>query len=132
VRTFAGFAPLLAGGADPAVRGALLDRLCSADFLGHPDLRWPILPSTSPAERSFEPRNYWRGPTWPVVNWLLWRALARDGEADSARRLRHACLDQIRASGFFEYFEPFSGAPLGSDDQSWTAAVVLDWLAAAD
>jgi len=30
---------------------------------------------------------------------------------------------------FAEYFEPFSGEPLGSLDQSWTAAVALDWLA---
>ncbi|HEY3507245.1 MAG TPA: hypothetical protein VGN37_31185 [Actinocatenispora sp.] len=128
VRTFAGFAPLLAGDADRA----LLDRLDSADFLGHPGLRWPILPSTSPADPAFDRRNYWRGPTWPVVNWLLWRALLAAGETAAADRLRHACLDQIRASGHYEYFDPFSGAPLGSDDQSWTAAVVLDWLAATD
>jgi hypothetical protein len=31
---------------------------------------------------------------------------------------------------FAEYFEPFTGEPPGSSEQSWTAAVVLDWLAA--
>ena len=31
--------------------------------------------------------------------------------------------------GFGEYFEPFTGDLLGSDNQSWTAAVALDWLA---
>jgi hypothetical protein len=30
--------------------------------------------------------------------------------------------------GCAEYIEPFSGRPLGSDAQSWTAAVALDWL----
>jgi hypothetical protein len=30
---------------------------------------------------------------------------------------------------FAEYFEPFTGEPLGSLDQSWTAAVALDLLA---
>jgi glucosylglycerate hydrolase len=30
---------------------------------------------------------------------------------------------------FGEYYEPFTGEALGSDDQSWTAAVALDWLA---
>jgi glucosylglycerate hydrolase len=29
---------------------------------------------------------------------------------------------------FAEYFDPFTGKPLGSPQQSWTAAVVLDWL----
>ncbi len=38
-------------------------------------------------------------------------------------------LEQIAVGGFGEYFEPFTGDLLGSDDQSWTAAVVLDWLA---
>jgi hypothetical protein len=28
-----------------------------------------------------------------------------------------------------EYFEPFTGAPLGSPQPSWTAAVTLDWSA---
>ena len=31
--------------------------------------------------------------------------------------------------GFGEYFEPFTGELLGSDNQSWTAAVALDRLA---
>jgi hypothetical protein len=32
-------------------------------------------------------------------------------------------------SQFAEYLEPYTGEPLGSMDQSWTAAVALDWLA---
>src|ERR1051325_5752 len=28
-----------------------------------------------------------------------------------------------------EYFDPFTGEPLGSREQSWTAAVTIDWLA---
>jgi glucosylglycerate hydrolase len=35
---------------------------------------------------------------------------------------------QIAEVGFAEYVEPFTGEPLGSLDQSWTAAVALDWL----
>nr|MBA2518643.1 hypothetical protein [Chloroflexia bacterium] len=43
--------------------------------------------------------------------------------------LRAAALDQLAAIDFAEYVEPFTGEPLGSLDQSWTAAVALDWLA---
>jgi hypothetical protein len=53
----------------------------------------------------------------------------RDGEQEHADRLRTASLDQIATIGFAEYVEPFTGEPLGSLDQSWTAAVALDWLA---
>jgi glycogen debranching enzyme len=64
-----------------------------------------------------------------VANWLLWWSLIRSGEPERAAQIRRASLDQIAEGGFAEYFEPFSGEPLGSKEQSWTAAVVLDWLA---
>jgi hypothetical protein len=44
-------------------------------------------------------------------------------------RVRESSLEQIAEGGFAEYFEPFTGEPLGSREQSWTAAVALDWLA---
>jgi glycogen debranching enzyme len=130
VRTIAGFAPIVAGESSPERRSAVLSTLESEAFLGDPRLRWPVPPSTSPLDTSFRPRAYWRGPTWPVLNWLLWWALDRDSEHEHAARLRTASLDQIATVGFAEYVEPFTGEPLGSLDQSWTAAVALDWLAA--
>jgi hypothetical protein len=126
-RTVAGFAPLVAGGSRRL--GDLLRTLYSPDFLGHPGLYRPLPPSTSPAEARFHPRSYWRGPVWPVLSWLLWRALTRAGEADLAATLRRVALEGLAEGGFAEYFEPLTGEPLGSDDQSWTAAVALDWLA---
>lgn len=129
LRTFAGFAPLFAQTPDDRERVAQMRRLDAADFSGNPQLRWPLLPSTSPAETAFESRNYWRGPIWPIVNWLLWRSLSRLGYRERAESLRQAALDQMVTAGeFAEYFEPFTGEPLGSPQQSWTAAIVLDWL----
>jgi glucosylglycerate hydrolase len=98
-------------------------------FLGHSWLRWSVPPSTSPFDEGFHRRSYWRGPTWPVVNWLLWWSLLRAGEPQRAESLRQASLQQIARSGFGEYFDPFVGESLGAADQSWTAAVTLDWLA---
>ncbi len=43
--------------------------------------------------------------------------------------MRKEALDQLTVRGFGEYFDPFTGQLLGSADQSWTAAVALDWLA---
>jgi hypothetical protein len=126
-RTVAGFAPLVAG--DSGRLEGLLRTLYSPDFLGHPSLYRPLPPSTSPLEDRFHPRSYWRGPVWPVVSWLLWRALVRVGEKERAQELRRTALEGLLEGGFAEYFEPFTGEPLGSDDQSWTAAVALDWLA---
>jgi glycogen debranching enzyme len=117
-RTVAGFAPLVAGGLRPRRLVTLLETLGSPSFIGCPGLRRPLPPS-----------SYWRGPVWPVIDWLLWRALVRAGEHQLAERVRESSLEQIAEGGFAEYFEPFTGEPLGSREQSWTAAVTLDWLA---
>ncbi|CAN5259854.1 hypothetical protein BH18ACT10_BH18ACT10_00470 [soil metagenome] len=129
VSTVAGFAPLVAGAGDTDRLRVLLEVLDSPLFAGHPDLRWPLPPSTSPQEPRFHPRSYWRGPIWPVVNWLLWWSLERTGEKERAARLRSHGLAQLSDGRFGEYYEPFTGEALGSRDQSWTAAVALDWLA---
>jgi hypothetical protein len=129
VRTVAGFAPLIAGRQSPERLKAVLEVLDSPAFIGHPGLRWPLPPSTSPEEPAFHPRNYWRGPVWPVVNWLLWWSLLHIGEIERAEWLRRTALEQLMAGGFAEYYEPFTGEPIGSLAQSWTAAVALDWMA---
>ena len=128
VRTIACFAPLIPGGADTR-RERLLDLLHSQTFAGHDGFRWPLPPSTSPEEPRFHPRAYWRSLVWPVVSWLFWRSMKLAGEEERAEALRRSSLEQLSAGGFAESFEPFTGEPLGSDDQSWTAAVALDWLA---
>jgi hypothetical protein len=128
-RTVAGFAPLVAGGQPPDRLDALLRTLYSTAFLGNPKLRRPLPPSTSPTEAHFQPRNYWRGPVWPVISWLLWRSLVRAEERERAGDLRRVALRELSEGSFAEYYEPFTGEPLGSDGQSWTAAVALDWLA---
>jgi hypothetical protein len=131
VRTFADFAPLFARTADAGQRAAQMRLLDSEDFCGHPRLRWRLLPSTSPVEKAFEPNNYWRGPVWPVINWLLWQSLSLLGYSARADDIRRDSLSQIAADGQInEYFEPFTGKALGSPQQSWTAAVTLDWTAA--
>ena len=127
--TIAGFAPLIAGGGRSDHLGDLLRIFDSRAFAGNPDLRWPLPPSTSPGESGFQPRSYWRGPVWPVMNWLLWWSLKRSGEKKRAARLKGYSLAQLLDGCFGEYYEPFTGEALGSDDQSWTAAVALDWLA---
>ena len=129
VRTVAGFAPLIAGGLSPGRLKDLLETLDSPAFAGHERLHLPLPPSTSPEEPGFHPRSYWRGPVWPVANWLLWWSLIRAGETKRAERMRRTALDQLADGGFAEYYEPFTGEPLGSSDQSWTAAVALDFLA---
>ena len=55
-------------------------------------------------------------------------AFARRGWAERSAVLRREGLRQASDGTFAEYYEPFTGEPLGSMQQSWTAAAVLDWL----
>jgi glycogen debranching enzyme len=65
---------------------------------------------------------------WPVFTWLLAWSLSRSGEHAAASGLRSQSLRQLGDEVFAEYYHPVTGAPLGSLNQSWTAAVALDWL----
>ncbi|RVW02378.1 glucosylglycerate hydrolase [Rhodococcus spongiicola] len=126
--TIAMFAPLLCGGLDRNTERVLLRTFEGPKFCSHPDLRYAVPPSTSPVSADFSPREYWRGPVWPVMTWLFSWAFARRGWAERSSMLRAEGLRQAADGTFAEYYEPFTGHPLGSMQQSWTAAAVLDWL----
>jgi hypothetical protein len=85
------------------------------------------IPSADPEAVSFNPRKYWRGPTWPVVNALIAIGLRSAGRDDLAERLRRETSALIRQHGFYEYFDPKDATPCGGADFTWTAAIWLTW-----
>lgn len=125
--TVSGFAPLVAG-AEPELLASQREVLQGPEWMGFPRLRFALPPSTSPASPAFRARTYWRGPVWPFLNLLLGWACARDGQAELHETLRTESLRQLSDVKFGEYYEPFTGEPLGSLAQAWTAAAALEWL----
>lgn len=115
--------------------GAFLAYLANA---GNPELdeqlmrAWNLvsygIPSADPEAAIFNPRKYWRGPTWPVVNALLSLGFKSAGRDDLAERLRGETETLIRKHGFFEYFDPLDATPCGGADFTWTAAIWLTWV----
>ena len=85
------------------------------------------IPSCDPAAPGFNPRRYWRGPTWPVVNSLIAMGFSGMGRTAEAERLRRETVALIEARGFYEYFDPLDGTPCGGNDFTWTAAIWLGW-----
>jgi len=85
--------------------------------------------SHPPQDARFDPKRYWRGPVWLVVNYMIADGLARAGQGDAAARITASSLDLIRESGFAEYYDPITGEPLGGGRFTWTAAMVLEFLA---
>lgn len=90
------------------------------------------LPSADPASSGFEPRRYWRGPVWAVVNALAAIGLSDSGLPNLAERLRSETAEAIRRGGFAEYFDPLDGTPCGGGNFTWTAAVWLAWVGRGD
>jgi len=127
VPCISGFAPLVST-RDAGVRARQERLLRGPDWLGAPGLAFGVPCSTSPTSDAFRPRQYWRGPTWPVLTWFLAFQSRRHGSVDLFDSLREASLSQLADLQFGEYYEPFTGEPLGSARQSWTAAVALEWL----
>ena len=85
--------------------------------------------SHDPDDPRFEAKRYWRGPSWLITNYMLAEGFVAAGEAALAAKLVAASLALIRQSGFAEYYDPLTGEPCGGGRFSWTAAMVLEFLA---
>lgn len=88
----------------------------------------PVATSISVDEVEFNPVNYWRGPVWINVNWMLYKGLRSYGLHEDAETLKKAIIDLVEEHGFYEYYNPLSGKGLGADNFSWSAALVIDLL----
>jgi hypothetical protein len=104
-------------------RAALLVKTLENEHMFGPAFPVPSTPLNSPW---FDPNRYWQGPSWVNMNWLIIDGLHRYGYADHAEALRESTLELVQKHGFFEYFNPINGNPLGAANFSWTAALSID------
>jgi len=88
---------------------------------------YPI-PSTPINSYWYKPDNYWQGPTWININWLIIDGLKRYGFEKEASALRESTLKMISSVGCYEYFNPENGQGLGAPNFSWTAALAIDLI----
>lgn len=86
---------------------------------------YPV-PSAPLNNTHFDAVRYWQGPTWVNTNWLIIDGLERYGFKEHAAALREVTIELVEQHGFYEYFNPESGEPLGASNFSWTAALTLD------
>lgn len=130
--TIAGFVTLYGNVATPQ----RAQRLVEAHLLNPrefwPDGGYPV-PSTALSEsRWFNPENYWLGPVWVNMNWMLVHGLSDYNRPDLAATLTRRTLDLVQHSGYHEYFNPYSSQGYGTDCFSWTAALTIDLVRAME
>ncbi|RPI89727.1 MAG: glycoside hydrolase [Chloroflexi bacterium] len=87
--------------------------------------------TTARDEPAWEPRRYWRGPVWIIMNWFLIEGLRRYDYDDLAETIRQDSLGLIEANGFREYYDVRDGSGCGSADFSWSAALAIELLETA-
>jgi hypothetical protein len=126
-QTAGAFSPLFAGipTEDRArrLKQRLMESTVAIDGVGR------VVTSVAPGDVNFDPSLYWRGPAWPMINWVVYAGLRRYGFMDEAGEIRNALLELVRREGFWEHYNAKTGGGQGTEQLSWTAALVLDLLA---
>jgi hypothetical protein len=124
--TSAAYAPLFAGIPTPQRARQMVENLSGSsvaiDGIGR------VVASVAPGDVNFDPALYWRGPAWPMINWVVHAGLRRYGFMDEAAEIRKALLELVRREGFWEHYNATTGRGQGTEQVSWTAALVLDLL----
>ena len=86
------------------------------------------IPTYDRTQRGFQASNYWRGPIWVNINWMIYKGLLDYGFKELAGKIRLNIFRLVEQLGFWEYFYPLDKRGLGSDRFSWTAALLIDLL----
>ena len=125
----AGLAPLYAGVPDEPRAARMLETVARTGVPVGGD-GWAAT-SLPPDDPRFVPTLYWRGPVWPILNWVLYRGLERYGHAARAEQIRTTVVSLADNGGFWEHYDPLTGNGHGGEQFAWTAALVLDLVGAS-
>ncbi len=126
VETASGFMPLFGGTATPRQASRIYEYLDSKSFCALHQGNCFTIPSYDTQKEDFKRENYWRGPVWININWMLMHGLRRYGFIQKADALAHHILELPIRFGFYEYYDSVDGRGYGSKDFSWTAALFID------
>jgi len=77
------------------LRDSLVTELFGPRFIGAEGFKFRAIPAPRPGSPASKKRSYWRGPIWPVMNWLFWWGLRQQGEETRAEELRQANLELL-------------------------------------
>lgn len=126
VDTAAGFMPLFCGAATGEQASRLYDYLNSVSFCAMHQGNCFSIPNYDTQKEGFDRTNYWRGPIWININWMLMQGLKRYGYQQKADSVAKDILELPMRFGFREYYDSFDGVGYGSTDFSWTTSLFID------
>ena len=118
------FFPLAIQELDQGIAERILDRHFENEREFGAPHPMPSLDLRDPAFFAGETPFIWRGPTWAPTNWFLYHALKKRGLHERAERLRTSLTELIQASGFREYYDPFTGEGHGAREFTWSGLLL--------
>ncbi|WP_117880465.1 amylo-alpha-1,6-glucosidase [Aureibaculum luteum] len=124
------FAPLFANIPDKERAAEMVNTMMTK--FGNPDQY--LCASFDPTSERYNPKQYWRGPVWINLNWMLYKGLTQYGYKNIAERVKQDTIALIEINGFYEYFDARKEAHgevragYGGNDFSWSAALLIDML----
>ncbi len=126
VDTASGFLPLFSRDASNEQAKKLYNYLESVSFCAMHQGGCFSIPNYNMKSDEFDPSNYWRGPIWINMNWILYHGLKYYGFMDKSKSVMEDILELVKRFGFHEYFDPYEGTGYGSDNFTWTSALFID------
>ncbi len=83
-------------------------------------------PSVAYTEEVYDPKDWWRGPTWMPEAWLMTEILKKFGfEAEYRQSIEKLYNILLEDGVLHELFNSETGAGMGNVEQGWTAAVFI-------
>lgn len=126
VPTAAGFSPFFGGAASAEQAESVYGTVDSVAFCALNQGHCFTIPNYDMTQQDFDPKNYWRGPVWININWMLAKGLKEYQYVSKADLMEKDIMQLPMRFGFHEYFDSTTGQGYGSAGFSWTAALFLD------
>ena len=124
--TAAGFMPLFGFAATTEQAESLYERLNSLSFCSLHQGNCFTIPNYDMSQEEFDSKNYWRGPVWININWMLSQGLKSYGYQEKSDSMKKDLIQLPVRFGFHEYFDSITGKGYGSDAFSWTTSLFID------
>ncbi len=124
--TASSFMPLFAGAASKDQAKILYETINSISFCALHQGNCFTIPNFDMTLEGFDSKNYWRGPVWININWMISQGLRGYGYREKADAMNRDMIQLPIRFGFHEYFDSKTGEGYGSSNFSWTTALFLD------
>lgn len=84
-------------------------------------------PCVAYSDRRYESEQWWRGPVWPSIAWVMTEVLRMNGFERERKEAVRRLLDMMtRSEDLSELYSSATGKPLGATALGWTCAMFME------